>query len=80
MTRDELAKIVAANTIGFNVLSAEMKSQKEVLLDQKVLLNDHIHAHGKMRFWLITFLVSTGITSFFSFLGTIIYLVIDKIK
>lgn len=65
MTKDELTKIVVENTKALALLDRDQKSHKE-------LLNDHLHEHYTLRFWLFTFLITTNITS----LGTIITLLI----
>jgi hypothetical protein len=82
MTKDELVKITVQNTEGLKaVKEAVEKSEKDSKdRDEKhrKLLNDHLHEHAKLRFWLFTFLITTNITSFLSLISLIIYLLVEK--
>jgi len=58
MTSDEITKFITENTTCIKHLTT--------------LLNDHLHEHTRLRFWLFTFLITTNLTS----LGTILTLLI----
>jgi hypothetical protein len=75
MTKADIIEAITANTEGLKALK---EAQEKANKDQKELLNDHLHEHSRLRFWLFTFLISSLITSNLSSLGLIIYLLVEN--
>ena len=67
MTKDELVKTVVENTVALKNLKEQVVLGQDA---QRILLNDHLHSHLKLRFWLFTFLITSNL----SFFTIIIYL------
>ena len=83
MTKAELVKVIEDST---EVLKELFKKQSETnteiaLLKQsqdshKALLNDHLHSHQKLNWWVFVFLVTTIL----SLIGTIYTLILNGVN
>jgi hypothetical protein len=74
VTKEEILTQVVLNTKSIEDLEQTVKSGDETL---RTLLNDHLHEHVKVRFWLFTFLITSNIGTFLSLISLIIYLLVE---